>query len=149
VPIITNSTFSLLVKTSSGKISREKYVNDLEFFLKNIFKNKILFYIFNFYERKKLFTAKYLLENEKKFIEEFFEPLESRIDEMSLVYSRGGKYKYHLYNSCKAISNEYIDFVIPQEITDLGIEKVNFFRKWFEDRDYKTQYLKTKMLKFK
>jgi hypothetical protein len=144
MPIITNSTFGQLVNSSAGKISREKYVDDLTFFLQNVIKNKLLYYIFNFYERKKLFTAKYLLENEKEFINEFYRALEARSDNKTYVYSKGGKYKYHLYENCKSVSSEYIDFIIPDDIRLLGDEAVNYFRKWFDDRGYKNMYLQAR-----
>lgn len=137
--ILTNATFKKLVNKSSQNLRSEVNI-DYTFFLENIYNHKILPFVFNKREKHMLFTTKCLLEDEKEFIFSYYNKLAIKKDEMRLVFSRGGKHKYHLYNDCEALSNIFVDFEIPQDITDLGEAVVSDFRLWFEKMEFKDRY---------
>lgn len=137
--VLTNATFNRLVNSSSNSLKNEVKIDYL-FFLENIYNNRMLPYVFNKYEKEKLFTAKCLLEDEKKFIVEHYNKLAYRRDDMKYVYSRGGRYKFHIYEDCEAVSNIFVDFIIPEEIRDMGEDYVSEFRLWFERMKFKDRY---------
>ena len=140
---ITNSTFSQLVKESNSHLKDDVKI-DFDFFLNHVYENKKIFFVFNFYERRKLFTARCLLEDEKKFISSYYNKLEVKPDKKEFVYSKGGSFKYHLFDDCISISSDYVDFVIPEEIKREGGSYIEIFRKWFEEKKFKELYIDTK-----
>lgn len=141
--ILTNATFNKLVNSSSKNLKKEVKIDYL-FFIGNIYNNKMLPFVFNKYEKEKLFTAKCLLEDEKRFIIEHYNKLSIRKDELKYVFSRGGKYKYHIYDDCETVSNIFVDFIIPEEIRDLGETYVLEFRLWFEQMKFRDKYFEIK-----
>lgn len=137
--IITNSAFNKLINSFSKVITDEELVS-YDNFLKNVFNNKMIYFTFNKLERQKLFAAKSLLEDEKGFINKYFREVGIREDDMKFVYQTGGKYKYHLYADCIAVTKRFVDFIIPEEIRNLGPAGVQEFRKWFSKGAYKQKY---------
>lgn len=140
---ITNSTFNLLVFKSSAQLS-DNYEKTLEFFLDNVINRKILFYSFNNLERSRLFTAKMLLKDEKLFISHYYNKLKEKKDDLRFVFSKGGRYKFHIYEDCKLIKNSYLDFKVPVEISNLGYQITEEYRKWFVENQFKEMYISSK-----
>ena len=132
---LTNYTFS--------KLCRKLNINeeiDLELFLNKVFNDPKVFRIFNKFEVKYLFNYKQLLEDFEGFSKTYFEEVSEREDTKRLVFEKGGKLKYHLNNECELINNNFIDFNIPSEITNLGDNIVEEYREWFKSKGYAEAY---------
>ena len=137
---LTNYTF--------GKLSRKLNVNqeiDLEIFLKQVFNDQKIFQIFNKFEVRYLFVYKQILEDLEGFQKTYYQEVPEREDSKKLVFEKGGKLKYHLNNECKFINNNFIDFNIPPEITDLGYTVVQEYREWFKSRGYAEEYFNNQL----
>lgn len=128
---LTKYTFSKLC----GKISIKNDL-DLDFFLENIYNDASLFFIFNKQEIKFLFNYKNLLNDEENFIVEYYKEVPEKEDYKNYVFEKAGKLKYHLYNTCGFINNDFVDYPIPQEIKELGNDAINEFRNWFKSKGY-------------
>lgn len=132
---LTNYTFS--------KLCRKLNINqeiDLDLFLIKVFNDPKVFRIFNKYEVKYLFNYKQLLEDFEGFSKNYFIEVPEKEDSKRLVFEKGGKLKYHLNNECELINNNFIDFNIPPEITNLGDKIVDEFREWFKFKGYAEAY---------
>lgn len=128
-----------LTKYTFGKLCKKIEVNrkiTLELFVNEIYNNPRIYNVFNKFEVKYLFIYKLLLEDSEKFQKTYYEEVPERIDTKSKVFEKSGKLKYHLFDNCKLIFNNYLDFNIPPEITELGYEAVEEFRNWFKSQGY-------------
>jgi hypothetical protein len=132
---ITKYTFSKLCRNLDIK----KEI-DLQTFKDHIYNDEILFYIFNKFELKYLFNYKNLLENDEQYIAEYYQYVPKTIDTKSYVFEKPRKLKYHLTGDCEFLNSDYVDFHIPKDITDLGLEAVNEFRTWFKSKEYAQKY---------
>lgn len=137
---VTNSTFNLLT-SKIGQLISVDFDDSLDFYTNNIFSDKRTYFLFNKLELSKLFTAKSILEDEKKFINIYFSELNIREDNKLFVFSKGGKYKFHLYEDCESLNKDYVDFRVPEEIRDTGDDAINNFRNWFVQNNFKDKYL--------
>lgn len=137
---VTNSTFNLLT-SKIGQLISVDFDDSLDFYTNNIFSDKRTYFLFNKLELSKLFTAKSILEDEKKFINIYFSELNIREDNKLFVFSKGGKYKFHLYEDCESLNKDYVDFRVPEEIRDSGDDAINDFRNWFVQNKFKDKYL--------
>lgn len=137
---VTNSTFNLLT-SKIGQLISVDFDDSLDFYTNNIFSDKRTYFLFNKLELSKLFTAKSILEDEKKFINIYFSELNIREDNKLFVFSKGGKYKFHLYEDCESLNKDYVDFRVPEEIRDTGDDAINDFRNWFVQNNFKDKYL--------
>lgn len=132
---LTFATFNRLCRTLDLKENPNQ-----DEFLKNVYDNTHVYNILNKIEIKELFNFKNLLENEKKFEEEYYQYVPPREDSKSHVFDHGGKSKYHLSLDCKLIKKDYQDFCIPPEITDLGDDQVEEYRRWFIKNGFRERY---------
>lgn len=137
---VTNSTFNLLTSTI-GQLISEDFDDSLEFYSTNIFSDKRTYFLFNKLELSKLFTAKSILQDEKKFINLYFSELNVKEDNKLYVFSKGGKYKFHLHKDCESLNKNFIDFRVPEDIRELGDEAINDFRNWFVQNNFKDKFL--------
>jgi len=137
---VTNSTFSLLT-SKIGQLISVDFDDSLEFYSTNIFSDKRTYFLFNKLELSKLFTAKSILQDEKKFINLYFSELNIKEDNKLYVFSKGGKYKFHLYEDCESLNKDFVDFRVPEEIRDVGDDAINDFRNWFVRNNFKDRYL--------
>jgi hypothetical protein len=137
---LTNYTF--------GKLCRKLEVNqdiDLQLFLKEVFNDAKIYSIFNKFEIKYLFVYKQILEDLDKFQEAYYQEVPEREDTRRMVFEKGGKLKYHLDSKCKLINNNFIDFNIPPEITDIGDDVVQEYRDWFKAKGYAEEYFNNQL----
>lgn len=144
MPYLTKYTFSKLC----GKIHIKEDI-DLDFFLDNIYDDASLYFIFNKQEIKFLFKYKSILDDEINFIAEYYKEVPPREDHKNYVFEKAGKLKYHLYDTCKMINSDFIDFPIPQEIKDLGDDAIDEFRNWFKNKGYAEKYYEHTLDKYK
>lgn len=91
---------------------------------------KIPIYFFSKYEQNSLLAIQELLKNPERYFNKIYVPYEA-VDTLSLIYE-GKNPSYHKFADCPRLHSTYENFEIPIEIRDLGKEKVNDFRKWFE-----------------
>jgi len=52
------------------------------------------------------------------------------------VFEKKGAYKYHLFENCIYLNNDFNNFIIPEEIRYKGTEFVNLYREWFMDNEF-------------
>lgn len=71
-----------------------------------------------------------MLKNPEKYFNEIYVPYEP-VDTFTLIYE-GKKPSYHKFADCPRLHSVYENFEIPSEIRELGKEKINEFRNWFE-----------------
>lgn len=57
--------------------------------------------------------------------------LHPKKDMLLYVFEHPGAYKYHLFENCKYLNNDFNNYKIPNEVSDKGIELVNEYRNWF------------------
>lgn len=57
--------------------------------------------------------------------------LPPRIDTFSYVFEPIGAYKYHLFDNCSYLHNDFSNFVIPIEVKSKGSNLVKLYREWF------------------
>ena len=62
------------------------------------------------------------------------------VTQKSYVFEKGGKLKYHLTKDCECLQQDYVNFHIPKDITDLGDNVVEEFRAWFKSKGYAQKY---------
>lgn len=132
---LTNHTF--------GKLCRKVEINkdiDLDVFIKHVYDDPAIYYMLNSLERKYLFKFRALLENEGNFFVQYYKEVPEREDKKQYVYESAGKLKYHTSRDCHFITKDFVDFVVPQEIRDLGDDAVEEYRQWFKDKGYADQY---------
>ena len=137
---ITNYTF--------GKLCRKLNVNqeiDLVLFLNDVFNDPKIFSIFNKFEIKYLFVYKQILEDLDKFQKTYYQEVPEREDSQRMVFEKGGKLKYHLDSQCNLLNNNFIDFNIPPEITDIGDNVVQEYRDWFKAKGYADEYFNNQL----
>ncbi len=96
-----------------------------------------LYDLLNSVERKNLFKYAMLLKDETKFAATYYRFVPEEPDAEQLVFSKGGKTKYHLNADCEMLTKDFKDFNIPSEISELGSDAVSEFRKWFKDMCFK------------
>jgi hypothetical protein len=112
-----------------------------ELFKKEIYPDGQLYYILNELERKDLFNYAMLLKDEERFVADYYKYVPDEPDTEKLVFSEGGKTKFHLDNDCTLLNQDFLDFLIPEEIQKLGSSAVKEFRGWFKSRFSKEKYL--------
>ena len=137
---LTNYTF--------GKLCRKLSVNQeigLELFLKDVFNDPKIFSIFNKFEIRYLFVYKQILEDLDKFQKTYYQEVPDREDTQRMVFEKGGKLKYHIDSQCNLINNNFIDFNIPPEITDIGDNVVQEYRDWFKAKGYADEYFNNQL----
>lgn len=137
---LTNYIFSKLCR----KLNTDQHI-DLDFFLNNVFNGPTVFRIFNKYEIKYLFNFKQLLENTEGYSIKYFQEVPERADTKRLVFETGGRLKYHLDSECKLINNNFIDFNIPADITNLGDKILDEYRHWFKSKVYAEAYFNNQL----
>jgi hypothetical protein len=91
---------------------------------------KIPIYFFSKYEENALLAIKELLKNPEKYFNEIYIPYVP-VDTLKFVYE-GKNPSYHKFADCPRLHSVYENFEIPTEIRELGKEKINEFRIWFE-----------------
>lgn len=52
------------------------------------------------------------------------------------VFEKKGAYKYHLFDNCMYLNNDFNNFIVPEEIRYKGTEFVNLYREWFMDNEF-------------
>lgn len=112
----------------------------LEMFLEHIYNDPTIYYIFNKKEIKFLFKYKNILEDEEKFVLEYYQFVPERQDQHNYVFETNRTMKYHLFNDCKYLASDYVDFRIPDDIKELGLEAVQYYRDWFKDQEYAEKF---------
>ncbi|MBA5791540.1 hypothetical protein H1R17_12750 [Flavobacterium sp. xlx-214] len=62
--------------------------------------------------------------------------LHPKKDMLLYVFEHPGAYKYHLFENCKYLNNDFNNYKIPDEVSDRGIELVNEYRNWFIKNEF-------------
>lgn len=137
---MTEFSFKKLISKVDIKITVTK-----ELFLKEIYPNGQLYDILNEVERKCLFKYAMLLKNEGEFVTKYYKYVPEEPDTERLVFSEGGKIKYHLHSECELLKKDFKDFYIPKEIRALGSDAVTEFRDWFKGERFKEKFEKGKI----
>jgi hypothetical protein len=132
---LTNYTYSKLCR----KLNVKQDIN-LDLFLKEVFNNQDIYRIFNKTEVNFLFIYRQILEDAENFQLIYYQEVPDRIDSKRMVFERAGKLKYHTNNSCVFINKNFIDFNIPEDITNLGDHVVEEYRSWFKLKGYAEAY---------
>lgn len=130
---ITQSVYNHIVKKFDVDVEI-----DIDFFMKFIFDNAEVYNFFNSYERRKLYISKYLLENESILVT--LKQVYELPDSKKYVFSKGGKVKYHLFKDCSALNREFLDFIIPPEISEGKVQLVDEYRSWFKSQNFKEDF---------
>lgn len=136
---ITNSTLEKLSK----RFHINKKENALEF-LKNIFANEQIFEFFNDYELSYLAAYKMLLSNQD--ILQYFEIVSINKDTYTYVNESDRSVKYHKYKDCVYLNNDFVGYLIPEDLREVSNEAVNDFRKWFKKNGFIEKYNETGLL---
>ncbi len=134
---LTNYTFGKLCRTLDIK----KEIN-LELFLEYVYNDRRIFFILNKLQIKYLFNFRNLIEDESKYFVEYYQVVEEREDTQTYVYERAGRLKYHLDGSCSRIKSDFRDFIIPNEIQQLGNVAIVEYREWFKQNAFKERFEK-------
>ena len=134
---MTEASFIKLISELSIKVEITE-----ELFKKEIYPNGQLYYILNDLERKELFNYAMLLKDEVQFDTKYYKYVPEEPDTKELVFTEGGKIKFHLNPDCKYINKDFLDFFIPVEIQKLGSEAVWEYRNWFKGKLFKEKYIK-------
>jgi hypothetical protein len=137
-----------LTNYTYGKLCRQLEINqeiDLDLFLKEVYNNPKIYSIFNKLEINYLFIYKQLLDDSEKFQKVYYQKVPERQDTKRMVFEKAGKLKYHLDNKCQLINNNFIDFNIPPEITNLGDNFVQEYRDWFKANGYAEAYFNNQL----
>lgn len=132
---LTKYTFSSLCK----KLEINKEI-DLDMFINQIYNDKQIFFILNKVQIKFLFIFKMLLEDDDKFYKEYYRFVPPKKDTKSYVFEEERKLKYHLDYACPLIHKDFIDFIVPPELKDLGNDVVEDYRNWFKSKGYAESY---------
>lgn len=128
---LTNYTFSKLSRSIDHTDGIE-----LELFLESVWDDKRVALILNRYERQYLFNYVMLLKDEEGFVREYFEDVPEHQDSQKYVFEKNYKSKYHLKQDCKFMKRDFIGYIIPKEIRDLGDDAVYEFRDWFKEEKF-------------
>lgn len=121
MPFVTNYNFSQISKKIYGEIPEDIWKW-------NPYKKVIVF--LNRLDKSILYYFKKFCENPNKTFNESFEPI-NKVDELKFVYE-GVKPSYHKYETCPRLTNNFINFPIPEEIQKAGPDKVENYRTWFK-----------------
>ncbi|MES2806258.1 MAG: hypothetical protein V4652_11890 [Bacteroidota bacterium] len=112
----------------------------LDMFLEHIYEDKEISYILNKREIEYLFVYKMLLDDENKFILEYYNEVPEKEDTKNMVFSKGGKMKYHLSDSCNLLKKDFLDFNIPEDIKSIGDIAVEEYREWFRSNNFAEKF---------
>jgi acetone carboxylase gamma subunit len=129
---MTEFSFQKLISEVDIKVKITK-----ELFLKEIYPDGQLYDILNDVERKYLFKYAMLLKDEEAFVTNYYKYVPEEPDTEQLVFSEGGKIKYHIDSECEMLRKDFKDFYIPEEIRNLGSDAVCEFRNWFKQNGFK------------
>jgi hypothetical protein len=132
---MTEASFMKLISELSIKVEITE-----ELFKTEIYPSGQLYHILNDLERKELFNYAMLLKDEVQFETKYYKYVPEEPDTEELVFTEGGKIKYHLSPDCTFISKDFLDFIIPEEIQNLGAKAVWEYRDWFKGRKFKEKY---------
>ena len=141
-----------LTSFNYGKLCKELKLKDdlkitLEVFLEHIFNDKAFFYIFNKLELEYLFKYRKLLADTDEFVLKYYNDIPNKEDDKIWVFSKGGRTKYHLSLNCKTLTNDFIDFGIPNDIRESGNAAIDEYRDWFSNQGYAQQFKNQKINK--
>ena len=142
-----------LTSYNYGKLCQELKLDDelqitLEVFLENIYNDKDFFYILNKLQLEYLFKYRMLLADTETFILKYYKHVPEEEDNKIWVFSKGGKIKYHLSLDCKTLGNDFIDFMIPDDIRNKGgDEAIDEYRSWFTNQGYAQLFKNQKITK--
>ena len=128
-----------LTKYTFLKLCKKLEINceiDLNLFIDNIYEESFFFKILNKKQIKFLFIHKLLLEDESEFIINYYKKIPEKKDQQNYVLEKGGKPKYHLSDACEYLKKDFVGFIIPTEIKNLGNETIEAFRDWFKSKGY-------------
>ena len=92
-------------------------------------------------ERQRLAIISEILSSENIEIDRFFVKIENPIDTLNYVFPEKSP-SYHSDINCKALTREYENYKIPEEIRIQGEDSVKKFRKFFSENKnfFKTDY---------
>lgn len=62
--------------------------------------------------------------------------LQPKKDMLLYVFEHPGAYKYHLYENCKYLNNDFNNYKVPDEVSNKGKELVNEYRNWFVKNEF-------------
>lgn len=62
--------------------------------------------------------------------------LAPRTDTLTYVFEPIGAYKYHLYDNCVFLHNNFYNYIVPPEVKNKGVEMVNLYRLWFQSNGF-------------
>ena len=91
-------------------------------------------YFFSKYEKNQLLAIKELLKDPEKYFTEIYVPIETE-DTYTLVYE-GNNPCYHESDECEFLYSNMRNYKIPEDIVEMGKEKVLEFREWFKSVQY-------------
>jgi hypothetical protein len=105
-------------------------------FQTTVFNDSQVFYLLNSKQNVYLFTYASILKDIDGFKADYFQYVPEKEDKFLYVKEKLGKYKYHLSSECPMLLNDFKDFIIPKAIRDLGVDEINEFRRWFEQKQF-------------
>lgn len=59
-----------------------------------------------------------------------------RMDTYSYVFENPTAYKYHLFDDCPYLSSDFFNYIVPDDVKNLGSNIVEEFRKWFLENGF-------------
>ena len=62
--------------------------------------------------------------------------LQPKKDMLLYVFEHPGAYKYHLFENCNYLNNDFNNYKVPDEVSDKRIELVNEYRNWFIKNEF-------------
>lgn len=57
--------------------------------------------------------------------------LHPKEDHFLYVFETIGAYKYHLFDDCIYLNNDFNNYVVPEEVRERGVDLVSQYRNWF------------------
>lgn len=75
-------------------------------------------------EHIRICSSVYEEENKKLF-------LYPKQDQFLYVFETIGAYKYHLFEDCIYLNNDFNNYEVPEEVRERGVELVSQYRDWF------------------
>lgn len=133
-----------LTKHNLSKLCRKVSLNQeitKELFAEKVYNNFEVFNILNKVQREYLFKYAMLIYDEKEFESIFYQFVPPVPDPQETVFYEGGTIKYHLDSNCIYLTQDFKDFLIPEEIRQFGDEAIYEFRNWFKVNNFREKFL--------
>lgn len=91
-------------------------------------------YFFNKYETKSLQLLKEFFMNPEKFFNDYYKNT-SHWDSLKYIFEEQAP-AFHFNKDCEKLNNDFVNYLIPEEIHKRGDEEVTIFRNWCKAHCY-------------